>query len=119
MGKIVCRTVLGREITVSAFPVGRDWIVSIFGGDTPHAGSACIAWQENGQGKMASVVRPAHRDDVVACQVAEFLSRELRCSVIVNCGIHYDGVTKQEIREIVSAVMDMAGDLLSLLMPEL
>ena len=50
---------------------------------------------------------PAHRDDVVGDKFAQALAQRLNTTVCVVSGIHFDGVSKQDIAEIVRASDEM------------
>lgn len=77
----------------------------VTGGCRTHVGAVSYAFPNE---KVQTVQFPTHRDGVVSEQWATALCEALHCPVVVNCGIHYDNVSKAEICEIVSA----AGELL-------
>lgn len=93
-----------RRICLVAYECGKDLVVAVTGGDSPHVG--CVA---------VSVARPSlaepsvtsstcsvialvgHKDDELAKPVADFLARELRTTVVVTVGIHIENATLEDI----------------------
>lgn len=91
--------------------VGRDLLVLLTGGES-HLGACAF-----GEGAAAlraeeqTLVQPGnrspapvsvcefagHRDSLPACEMAQTLADKLGVNVIVNAGIHFDGITADEI----------------------
>lgn len=78
--------------------------VLVTGGCKTHVGAVSYAFPGE---EVQTVQFPTHRDGTVSRQWAETLCRRLRCPVVVNCGIHYDDVSRTEICEIVSAAEEL------------
>ena len=74
------------------------------GGVRTHVGAVSIA--ENGS-TLSHVQRPGHRDGEISRRWAEALSGRWRCCVTVACGVHYDGVDRQMIQQILAQAEDM------------
>lgn len=97
--------VLSRPVTVDIFPTGADYNVLISGGDAPHIGSVSVARPgEDGEILLEKLVLPTHKDDYVGDLYAKELARLTGHTVSVACGIHYDGITKAEIAQVLSAM---------------
>lgn len=111
MEKIIEREVLGRTIEVSAGWRGRDLLVAVTGGDAPHIGSVSVCRMQNGGAVTEKILLPTHRDDVIGDKFAETLALKLKTTVCVVCGIHFDGVSKKEIAEIVKASEEMLAQI--------
>lgn len=50
---------------------------------------------------------PTHREGMVSERWAKVLCQRLNSPVTVNCGIHYDHVSKRDIQEIVSVTEEL------------
>lgn len=97
--------VLSKPITVELFPAGRDWNVLIFGGDKPHVGSVSVAHSSQESGvRLEKLVLPTHKDDYVGDRYATTLAALTGQTVAVSCGIHYDGLTKAGISQVMEAM---------------
>ena len=59
------------------------------------------------QRRIEKILLPAHRDDVIGDKFAQALAQRLNTTVCVVSGIHFDGVSKQDIAEIVQASDEM------------
>lgn len=93
-------SLFGHPITVSAEPLDEGWDISVAGGCKTHVGAVTLA----APGKESQTVqRPGHRDGQISCVWAETLSQKWNCPVCVRCGIHYDGIRKEQIVQIVDA----------------
>ncbi|MGM9538219.1 MAG: hypothetical protein ACI3VN_07805 [Candidatus Onthomonas sp.] len=78
--------------------------VLVTGGCKTHVGA--VSYAVPGEA-VRTIQFPTHRDGVVGEQWAKALCEVLRCQVVVNCGIHYDHVSKAEIGQIVSAAEEL------------
>lgn len=74
------------------------------GGARTHVGAVSIF--ENGR-MLSHVQRPEHRDGEISRRWAEALSGRWHCCVTVACGVHYDGVDRQMIQEILAQAEEM------------
>ena len=82
----------GLRLTLTAQPMGRDWNVTITGGEVPHLGAAALGapyrHPDGSIGSSASVlVLPSHKEDGLVKQAAERLAKRLDCAVLVSGGI--------------------------------
>ena len=91
--------VLDWPISVELKRYGLDWMVQITGGCAPHIGS--VGTFADGEVHLRKILLPSHRDDVIGDRFAETLTKQLRTTVSVVCGIHYDMPGKEGLRQIV------------------
>ena len=99
----------GIALTLTAQSMGRDWNVTITGGEVPHLGAAALGapyrHPDGSIGSSASVlVLPSHKEDGVVKKAAERLAKRLDCAVLVSGGIHVDGITPEQIGAMVALV---------------
>jgi hypothetical protein len=86
-------------LTAEAQWVGGDLLVVLTGGDA-HIGSvSCAAAGE----PLHSHQSPHHRDAALGDRFALALHRALGVKAVVLCGVHVDGITSEEIRQILDA----------------
>lgn len=105
--------VLDYPITVTATPAGQDWVVSVLGGCAPHAGSVSLAEYTDGTVVLRSLLREAHKDQIVGDRFARELAQQLQCTVSVTCGIHFDNATPEQLKEIVACTDGLLSRLLA------
>lgn len=84
--------------------------VLLTGGCRTHVGA--VSYSFPGE-SVQTIQFPTHREGVVSEQWAKALCEHLHCPVVVNCGIHYDRVSKADIREIVSAAEQLLGNVMT------
>lgn len=77
--------------------IGKDLLVTVTGGESPHIGAAALAFLENGAPTILPLQVPGHRERELACFCAEALCRAAECTVLVLCGIHIDKASWEEI----------------------
>lgn len=94
----------GYFIQCDIIPMGKDYTMAVYGGDTPHVGSVVMSTARpsltgEGIGVTSSVLTGiAHKDDVVAKLFAEAAAKEAECTVVCSCGIHVDDITPDQIK---------------------
>lgn len=105
----VTRELMGAPITaqVLRLPVGVQ--VTLCGGTLPHIGAVSIAGPE---GPVQTTQFPTHKDGVVGAEWAAALAEAGLRPAVVVAGIHYDGLTKAEIAEVVAVTREMLGEVL-------
>ena len=96
------------EICVEVRRLGDDYHILVSGGECPHIGCTVLAIPRpslDGSGKMSSTASvlnvTGHKDEEVCRYLAEK----------VSAGIHMDGITKEQIAEIVEAMRIIAGEI--------
>lgn len=94
--------ILGYSITVTAAPAGIDWNITILGGCSPHVGSVSLAEYNNGEVTLRTLLRDAHKDQIVGDKFARVLAQRTKSTVCVSCGIHYDNPSTADLNTIVA-----------------
>ena len=94
-------------LTMTALPVGKDFAVTLSGGEPPHIGAVAVAQPRPSLKKDGSISSTAsvialvgHKEDMLARKVALHMAKELQTVVSVSCGVHLDDVTEEEIQQI-------------------
>lgn len=88
--------------------LGKDLLVVITGG-AAHIGAVGAGTKSGGLASSSVVTMPGHRDDRIAKEAAERISKKYGCNCVVVAGVHYDNITPQEINDI----MIMCNSLIS------
>jgi len=107
---IIVKTETGSfDIEASVSKIGDDLLVAIWGGEKPHIGAVAVAQSRpslknsKAMSATASVICfPAHKEDELAKAVSEVLSAILDTRVVVTAGIHWDNISKDGIRKVIS-----------------
>lgn len=81
---------------------GRDLVVLIGGGES-HIGSLAVSDKKVNE-KPFQYTLKNHREDQIVRRVAERVSAVVKCEVAVIGGIHYDGISGEQIQQIVRNV---------------
>lgn len=101
----------GLPVFAQLVQMGKDCTICVWGGDTPHVGSVVMSTARpsltgSGVGVTSSVLNGiGHKDEYVARKFAEAAAEKFVCTAVCSCGIHIDGITPAQLRE-VSAVCD-------------
>jgi hypothetical protein len=85
--------------------VGQDILVSIWGGTRPHIGAVGIAVPRHSlkdpkkwSATSSNFTFLGHKEDALVKKISERLATQLRKNVVVTAGIHWEGITPQEIK---------------------
>ncbi len=104
------------DICVEVRRLGDDYHILVNGGERPHIGCTVLAIPRpslDGSGKMSSTASvlnvTGHKDEEVCRYLAEKVSAGKKTTVVCTGGIHMDGITKEQIAEIVEAMRIIAG----------
>lgn len=106
------RELMGASLTAQAVRLPSGLQVGIYGGTLPHIGAVSVAGP---QGEAATQQFPGHRDGVVSGRWAEALSEAGYRPAVVTAGIHYDGLSREQIAKVVELTDDMLSELLHML----
>lgn len=101
---------LDKPIHLIAVPHGKDYAVSIMGGDKFHIGATatCVP------GSISTVVAvPGHKEEPLALELASIISHSLDCVVSVSIGIHYNTITQEQINQVVLLVNALKDDFIN------
>lgn len=104
-----CTEILGYPIIAEAVKLDDGWDVSIIGGCRTHVGAVSIAAPGEA---VQTVERPEHRDARVSSAWAATLAEKWKSPVCVRCGIHYDGVNREQIGMIVKACESLLSSII-------
>jgi hypothetical protein len=78
--------------------IGKDWNISVFGGDRPHIGAVALASPENPETPCQLLCLTNHREGDIAKSLASAMANHFSSAVCVSCGIHLDNITRDEIQ---------------------
>lgn len=106
------------DICVEVRRLGDDYHILVSGGECPHIGCTVLAIPRpslDGSGKMSSTASvlnvTGHKDEEVCRYLTEKVSAGKKTTVVCTGGIHMDGITKEQIAEIVEAMRIIAGEI--------
>jgi hypothetical protein len=95
------------KIHGSVQEVGQDILVSIWGGTRPHIGAVGMAIprpslknQKKWSATSSNFTFVGHKEDTLVKKISEKLAARLRRNVVVTAGLHWEGVTSNEIKTI-------------------
>ena len=91
--------------------LGQDVQICLAGGEA-HLGAVALALPDRA---VAVLTHPGHREDALAAEMAETVSRTLGCTVCVSAGIHYEAISKQEITQVETMTQELTRQCLALL----
>ena len=96
------------DLEASVQPIGRDFLVAIWGGDKPHIGAIAVAQPRPSLKDPARTSATAsvicllgHKEDLLAKSAAETLAAHLNTVVTVTAGIHWDNLSQPVIHKII------------------
>ena len=93
------RTYRGKDITAGVIQTPHGVQVTLFGGDRPHIGAVAIVDPE---GNRTLTEFPGHREGAVCDAWAAACAAAGVCPAVVTAGIHYDGISREEIAAVVA-----------------
>ena len=93
--------VFGREINIVVYDTGDGISVLIEGGTKGHIGAVAVALSGRVEN---SIVFPSHKEGIVCEQWVARISAVYPGPVVVQAGIHYDHITKEQIEEILETL---------------
>ena len=92
--------VLGRRILCRWLLLDDGAQFVLTGGDLSHVGAVSAA--DPGQ-PARTLSFPGHRDQELSGPWAEKLAGALNCRVCVTCGIHYDNLSRENLKLVITA----------------
>jgi gallate decarboxylase subunit D len=95
-----------EDIKLEAIPVGRDLLLLITGG-VSHIGAASTAYPSGEGTEAVTSAVPGHKEHTLSEEYARRASAALGRTVTVVMGIHYDNLSKEEIKEISKRTTEM------------
>ncbi|WP_246072995.1 hypothetical protein [Paenibacillus dokdonensis] len=96
------------DIRIEEVPVGKDILLVITGGSA-HIGAVATAYycDDAKEATVQTIDLPGHREHDLAAEMAEKAAEALGITVTVAAGIHYDGINREQISEIVAEANSM------------
>ena len=109
-------TAAGFMMEVTVMKIGEDFQICLAGGEKPHIGCVVQAVPREsltGDGSWSATSsvwnRTGHKDEVLCRMLAEKICSACRVVTVCSGGVHIDGITGEQIRELVDA-MERIGD---------
>lgn len=106
------------DMKIQGIPMGNDWTVTISGGDA-HLGAAALGVSrpslsdsEKASASVSVLTLTGHKDDILAHRAADHLATALKANILVACGIHFDGITDDELKIIEQMLNEMLHELI-------
>lgn len=106
------------DICVEIHRLGSDYHILVSGGERPHIGCTVLALPRpslDGSGRISSTASvlnvTGHKDEEVCRYLAETVSAGKNSIVVCTGGIHMDGITKEQIAEIVETMRIIAVEI--------
>jgi hypothetical protein len=104
--------------------VGQDLLISIWGGTRSHIGAVGIAiprpslknprkWSAT----SSIFTFIGHKEDTLVKTISERLAARLRRNVVVTAGIHWDGITSNEIKAVQNLTQKLSDLILKKIAP--
>lgn len=94
----------GSDITIQYSKIGRDYLFIIAGGDE-HIGAVSTAYRDPSTDEHEWVVQtnrvPGHKEYVLTEPMAQQAASQLKTTVTVCAGIHYDNLSSAHIDAVV------------------
>ena len=125
MKRFLLKTSKGRFKTCGYVQeVGQDILVSIWGGTQPHIGAVGIAVprpslknSSKWSATSSNFTFPGHKEDTLVKKISERLATRLKRNVVVTAGIHWDSLTRHEIKTIENLTGKLSDQILDKLLP--
>jgi hypothetical protein len=99
--------------------IGRDLLVSIWGGTKPHIGAVGMATPRPSlkdprkwSATSSNFTFIGHKEDLLVKMISEGLSAQLKRNVVVVAGIHWNAITSREIEVIEGLTEKMSARIL-------
>jgi hypothetical protein len=97
------------RVGLIGIPTDGGLIVGIFGGDKPHIGAVAIGIPRpslKDPSKLSATssvfTMTSHKDDEIARPASEKIAKELNQTAVVIAGVHVEGASEMEIRELLA-----------------
>lgn len=85
------------DLKLQAVPMGRDLLLLITGGEA-HIGAASTAYWIDSEVEVHTSSVPGHKEHTLTDNMARRAASELKRTVTIVMGIHYDGLSLAEIK---------------------
>ncbi len=120
MKKFIIAVSKGRfSIQAMVQELGKDILVSMWGGTRPHIGAIGMATPRPSlkdpnqwSATSSTFTYVGHKEDVVVKRISEILAARMRTNVVVTAGIHWDDLTAKEIQIIARLTQELTEQIL-------
>lgn len=116
--KIYSKELSFSILTVSVMKLGKDYHLTVWGGDEPHIGCTVLAipresLKKDGKtGCTASVLNvTGHKDEQICRYLAEETAKHSGAVTVCTGGFHTDNITEEQIDEVLKAVRQLAEEI--------
>lgn len=99
--------------------MGTDACLLLTGGERPHLGAVAVAQvrpsltdTDKLGATVSNITLLGHKEDALACSLAEKFAIGAVCNTVVCCGVHLDNITPSEIKTIVLLSNEMVDEVL-------
>ena len=96
------------HISCTVNQVGSDYVCHIHGGDR-HVGAVALSQWRGDRADTACLIVGIHKEEEIAVYAASQLCSATRRSAVCIAGIHFDGITKDDIQDISRAANELAA----------
>ncbi len=111
------------ELTVESVQIGEECYICVSGGGRPHIGCVVLAVPRpslrdpEAVSVTSSVLNvTGHKDEYLCRQLAEAAAKKKNSVAVCTGGFHADGITEEQIRELMDAVRQLTEEELEWLM---
>ena len=87
------------HLRMTAQFMGQDLSVTLSGGDRPHIGAVALGAPHTSPSALSL---PRHREGELAQRIAARLAAEFHVAVCVACGVHLEGISPEEIQDVLA-----------------
>ncbi len=99
----------GKDIIAQVLALDEGVHVSLYGGDRAHIGAVGII---DPDGNRTVTQFPGHREGVVCERWLDALAAANAKSAVVEAGIHYDGLDREGINEVLGVLEELLRELM-------
>jgi hypothetical protein len=99
--------------------VGQDLLISIWGGTRSHIGAVGIAIPrpslknpKKWSATSSTFTFIGHKEDTLVKTISERLAARLKRNVVVTAGIHWDGITSNEIKAVQNLTQKLSDQII-------
>lgn len=100
------RSLFGREIRAQINVLDQGIHILLVGGDSTHVGA--VGYQDGDGRKMWEF--PGHKEGAVCEQWLSYCSKTLKIPITISCGIHYDGLSREGICQVMELTEQMCRE---------
>jgi hypothetical protein len=105
----------GYTIQADVTVIGKDLLITITGGDSPHIGTVTWANKDTASEtkRFPSHHGRFHKDDVLSQAILEQIQAKLPGNCVLTAGVHVNGITKEQINVSFKLAKQIGQDILA------